>query len=206
MLKEVRKNLMRKVIKRMFVVMAVIVLLWLSAIGTVWAVSLWENRGAPRKDTDAIIVLGAQVLPNGNPNRILKTRLEMAVSAYTDVPRPIICCGAQGDDEPAPEGKVMRDYLISRGVPETDVRAETQSYNTYQNIENAKSLLDESVKSVLIVTSDYHVARALWIAHDKGLVAYGAGSPTYWVWRFKNHTKEAMSWLKYLYMKITKQV
>ena len=187
-------------------VITVMIVLWLAAIGTVWAVSLWENRGPIRNDTDAIIVLGAQVLPNGQPNRILKTRLEMAYAAYTVNHRTVICCGARGDDEPAAEGTVMRDYLVSKGIPEDDVRAETASFNTYENLENARKLLDPAVKSVLIVTSDYHVARALWIARDKGYEAHGAGSPTYWKWRFKNHTKEALSWIKYCYMKVTGRV
>lgn len=206
MLAEVRRTLIRKVAVRMGVVLTVIVMLWLAAIGTVWLVSLWENREPPRTDTDAIIVLGAQVLPSGQPNRILKTRLEMAAEAYRAAPRPIVCCGAQGNDEPAPEGLVMRNYLIGLGLPEADIQAETASYNTYENLDNAKALLPPSARSVLIVTSDYHVARALWIAQDKGLTAYGAGSPTYWKWRFKNHTKEALSWIKYLYMKVTGSV
>ena len=206
MLADIRKDLIRKVLKRMFIVVLVIILLWLTAVGTVWLVSIAENGGEIPLNTDAIIVLGAQVLPNGQPNRILKTRLDMARSVYEKAPQPIICCGAQGDDEPAPEGAVMRDYLVVSGVPEAAVTAETESYNTYQNLENARKLLPEGIRRVLIVTSDYHVPRALWIARDKGFEAVGAGSPTYWKWRFKNHTKEALSWLKYAYMKLTGQV
>ena len=197
---------MRKVLKKMMVILLVAVLLWLAAIGTVWAVCLWENRGEPRQDTDAIIVLGAQILPDGEPNRILKTRLDLAVSAYQAAPRLIVCCGAQGADEPAPEGEVMRDYVIAHGVPAEYVLAETNSYNTYENLANARKLLPDSVKTVLIVTSDYHIARAIWIAGNQGMTAYGAGSPTYWKWRFKNHTKEALSWVKYLYMRLTGKV
>ena len=190
MLADIRKDLIRKVLKRMFIVVLVIILLWLTAVGTVWLVSIAENGGEIPLNTDATIVLGAQVLP----------------SVYEKAPQPIICCGAQGDDEPAPEGAVMRDYLVVNGVPEAAVTAETESYNTYQNLENARKLLPEGIRRVLIVTSDYHVPRALWIARDKGFEAVGAGSPTYWKWRFKNHTKEALSWLKYAYMKLTGQV
>ncbi len=191
---------------KLLILLVLCIGLWFAAIGIVWIVSIRNNSEPPRQDTDAIIVLGAQVLPNGQPNRILKTRLEMAAEAYFAAPRPIICCGAQGDDEPAPEGNVMREYLIQLGIPETDIFAETQSRNTYENIRNAKQMLPQGTRSVLIVTSDYHIARALWIAGDNGLQAYGAGSPTYWKWRFKNHTKEALSWIKYCYMKLTHQV
>ena len=155
---------------------------------------------------DAIIVLGAQVKRDGTPNVQLQWRLDAATEAWEAHPVPIVVCGAQGSDEPAPEGEVMRGYLIERGIPESDVIAETDSYNTYENIGNAARLLGTEKKTVLVVTSDYHIPRALWIARDKGLTAYGAGSPTYWKWRFKNHTKQALSWLKYAYMKITGKV
>ena len=201
-----KRKRVKRMIKSMLTILAVIVFLWLSAIGTVWIVSAWQTRSEPKRDTDAIIVLGAQVLPNGQPNRILKTRLDMTLSAYQASPRPIICCGAQGSDEPAPEGQVMRSYLIDHGIPADMIQAETNSYNTYENLDNAKKLLDPSAKTVLIITSDYHVPRAMWIAGDKQLKAYGAGSPTYWMWRFKNHTKEALSWIKYCYMKLTGKV
>lgn len=205
-LETAKRNHVKRIWVKMLIIIGILVFLWLAAIGTVWAVSAVYNRGEVYPDTDAIIVLGAQVLPNRQPNRILKTRLDMAVRAYAAAPRTIICCGAQGSDEPAPEGEVMRGYLIERGIPENDVIAETDSYNTYENIGNAARLLGTEKKTVLIVTSDYHIPRALWIARDKGLTAYGAGSPTYWKWRFKNHTKEALSWLKYAYMKITGKV
>lgn len=153
-------------------------------------------------DTDAILVLGAQVLPDGTPNRILTTRLQKALEVYRERPQTIVCCGAQGSNEPACEGDVMRRWLIERGVPEADVLAETHSYNTYENIKNAKALLPDGVTNVLILTSDYHLPRAMCIARDYGFTPSGAGSDTYWLWRFKNHTREMLSWGKYLFRKV----
>ena len=53
------------------------------------------------------------------------------------------------------------------------------------------------MERVLIVTSDYHLPRALALAKDQGLTASGIGSttlPEYWI---KNHFREALSWIKY---------
>ena len=180
--------------KRMFTLLLVLILLWLAAVGAVWLAAALTSQG---DRYDAIVVLGAQVLPTGQPNRILKTRLETALARYREHPCTVVCTGAQGDNEPEAEGDAMRRYLIERGVRPEDALAETASYNTYQNLENAKALLPEDA-TVLVVTSDYHLPRALRIARDKGLNAVGAGSPTYWVWRFKNHTREFLSWGKYL--------
>ena len=152
--------------------------------------------------SDAIIVLGAQVYSDGNPSPQLELRLEAALKAYQADPRLIIACGARGSNEPAPEGQVMREWLIAQGVPADQVLAENESRNTKQNLENAKKLLPEDARSVTIVTSDYHLPRALAVARDLGLEADGIGSPCkpeFWV---KNHTREVLAWGKYLLEKI----
>lgn len=151
-----------------------------------------------KTDTDAIIVLGAQVYADGSLSPQLALRMEAALTAYQQYPRPIIACGAQGGNEPAPEGQVMRGWLIAQGIPAEDVIAETNSYNTYQNLKNAASLLPDDARSVTIITSDYHLPRAMAIARDQGLNAYGIGSPClpeYWL---KNHSREILAWGKYL--------
>ena len=96
----------------------------------------------------------------------------------------------------------MRAWLIEKGAAEKDVIAETGSQNTYENLENARALLPDTIKRVLILTSDYHLPRALMIARDKGFIPSGIGSDTFWLWRFKNHTREALSLIKYFWLKI----
>ena len=63
----------------------------------------------------------------------------------------------------------------------------------------ARRLLEAypDVKRVLIVTSDYHVPRAMAIAQDLGFEAEGLGArclPERWI---KNHAREALAWCKY---------
>ena len=162
-----------------------------------------ESHMEPAPETDVIIVLGAQVKADGTPSVQLEYRLETALEAYRQQPQTIVCCGGQAGSEPAPEGRVMADWLIARGVPETDVLAETASGDTRENIRNAVSLLGRTPERVLIVTSDYHVARALQIARDQGLQAWGRSAPTlpeYWL---KNRAREALGWGKYLLNRIT---
>ena len=131
----------------------------------------------PDQQYDAIIVLGAQVKADGEPSVQLQWRLDAAKSAWDRHPVPIVVCGAQGKDEPAPEGVVMKDYLVKAGIPEDSILVDPDSFNTRQNLENAKKLLGkyEGVSSVLVVTSDYHVPRSLALARDQGFQATGLG-------------------------------
>ena len=148
---------------------------------------------------DAIIVLGAQVRPDGSPSVQLGWRLDAAEEAYRQKAVPVVVCGAQGKDEPMTEAEAMKQYLVGKGVPETDILTDPESFNTNQNLRNAAELLKNvpGVRKVLIVTSDYHVPRSLAIAKDLGFDACGMGSPCkpeYWI---KNHAREALAWVKY---------
>ena len=154
---------------------------------------------APYPNYDAIIVLGAQVKADGTLSVQLTWRMDAAIEAYEKKNVPVVVCGAQGTDEPCPEAEAMREYLIGKGIPEELILADPDSFNTNENLENAKRLLDgfPGVKRVLIVTSDYHVPRSLAIAQDLGFEAEGLGAkclPERWL---KNHAREALAWCKY---------
>ena len=152
-----------------------------------------------REPYDAIIVLGAQVKTDGTPSVQLSWRLDAAAEAYRNRPVPIVVCGAQGADEPMPEAVAMRDVLVEKGVPEDMILMDPDSRDTRQNLTNAKTLLSgmENVRKVLVVSSDYHVPRALALAGDMGFEAVGLGAPCkpeYWI---KNHARETLAWIKY---------
>lgn len=152
--------------------------------------------------TDAIVVLGAQIYEDGTVSPQLQYRLEKALEAYRENPRLIAVCGAKGVNEPAPEGEVMKAWLIAMGIPEDRIVAECESYNTYQNLRNVRLLLPDTVRTITVITSDYHLPRALAIARSEGFDAEGIGSPCiarYWI---KNHFREVLAWGKFYLQKI----
>lgn len=176
-------------------------LVWAGLIGMVW----WRETHIPQLDSyDALVVLGAQVKEDGTMSVQLQWRVDAALDAWQRQPCMIVCCGGQGSNEPAPEGQVMRDYLISKGVPADQVLADTSSATTLENLRYARRLLQDNGLSqrVCVVTSDYHLPRALALAEDVGLQATGIGSatkPEYWI---KNHSREALAWVKYWAQKL----
>lgn len=159
----------------------------------------YKERTLPKwKVSDVIIVLGAQVKADGTPSVALERRMNAALEEYVISPQTIICCGAQGQNEPEAEGAMMRRWLIDHGAAEGDVYSETESFNTRQNLLNAKQIMEEhGLTQALIVTSDYHVARALKLCQDVGIEATGKGSPSKPEYFIKNHIREGLSWIKY---------
>ena len=92
----------------------------------------------------------------------------------------------------------MREWLIERGVPEEDVVAETASFNTRENLTYARAIMEHrGLDEALIVTSDYHVARALALCAQTGITATGKGSPSKPEYFIKNHFREGLSWIKF---------
>ena len=169
-------------------------------VGIVAMVFWWAEHVPPMEDYDAIIVLGAQVKADGEPSIQLQWRLDAAAQAWRERNVLVVTCGAQGGDEPAPEALIMRDELIAQGVAAEMILTDDASVNTRQNIRNAAALLgDHDVQRVLIVTSDYHLPRAMALAEDEGLNATGLGSPTKngFLFKAKNYGREALSWVKY---------
>ena len=92
----------------------------------------------------------------------------------------------------------MRSLLIAEGVPQEHVFSDPVSVNTRQNLDNAWAILSElGCKRPVVVTSDYHLPRAMALAEDEGLDATGVGArtlPQYWL---KNYGREGLSWIKY---------
>ena len=171
-----------------------------AALLVMLGVLCWKEAHLPPvQDYDAIVVLGAQVKADGSLSVQLQWRLDKAYEVWQERPCLVTLCGAQGGNEPVTEAEAMRDYLLAKGIPEEDLLLDDSSYTTRQNLRNAAALLRErNVSKVLIVTSSYHLPRALALAEDNGLTASGVGSPTkpeYWL---KNYGRETLSWVKYL--------
>jgi uncharacterized SAM-binding protein YcdF (DUF218 family) len=164
-----------------------------------------KRLNAP-EPADTLIVLGAQVYRSGAPSPALKRRLDLAAALFEQgYAATIITTGAQGSNEPMPEADAMKNYLVAKGVPESAVLCDPHSYNTVENITNAKAIMDENgLETAIIVTSDYHLWRTLSICKDVGIPATGAGSQNAETLRvaIRNCLRETVSWIKYVYMKV----
>lgn len=184
----------RSLIRLLLMVLLLGILCALALMGYVY---YRETHLPPIAQSDVIIVLGAQVKEDGTPSVALERRLTAALESYQERAQVIIVCGAQGANEPRAEGDVMRDWLVEHGVPEADVVAETASFNTRENLRYARTIMQErGLSQALVVTSDYHVARALELCRQEGIEATGKGSPSKPEYFIKNHLREGLSWVK----------
>ncbi|MBQ8972492.1 MAG: YdcF family protein [Clostridia bacterium] len=127
---------------------------------------------------DAILILGHRLLPNGKPSDDLKRRIERAVALYQETDASLVMpCGGITPGLDLTEAEVMRDMLHERGVPLDRIELEDRSRITIENVRNASKLLPESAR-VALVTSDYHMERALSDCKRAGIDTLGVPAET----------------------------
>ena len=134
-----------------------------------------------------VVVLGAQV-QGDEPSLTLKKRLEF-MQEHPD--RTVIVSGGQGPDEADTEASVMARYLIEHGADASRIIEEDKASNTRENLLFSAKLAEAAgldTSRVLIVTSDFHMCRAKYIARTLSMEPYGQASDT-WPWILKvNYT------------------
>ena len=177
------------------------VLLFSAALAVL--VIMEKTVSPPSGDADTILILGAQVKEDGTVSLQLEGRLQAALTYWREHPDcVIVTAGGQGKKEPAPEAEVMRDWLTGNGVPGEKITCESRSTDTKENLRFAEEYIDKENACLLVVTSDYHLPRAIRIAKDAGYRAEGIGAPTLPEWWIKNHFREVLAWGKYFLLKI----
>lgn len=124
--------------------------------------------------TDAILVLGASVLPDGEPSDILADRLEVAADLYVAGVAPAIIVSGDHRDDDYDEPAAMKRYCEQLGVPSDAIYMDGGGYDTFASVWRAKNVY--GAESVTITTQAYHLYRALAIAKGLGMEAYGVAS------------------------------
>ena len=125
------------------------------------------------ENIDCIIVLGAGIWGD-KPSPMLEDRLLEGINLYNNnVSNKILMSGDHGREE-YDEVNIMKNYAIEKGVPSENIFMDHAGFSTYESIYRAKEIF--KAKKVVIVTQKYHLYRALYIANQLGLEAYGVGS------------------------------
>ena len=132
-----------------------------------------ENDYTALSDVDCIIILGAGIWED-KPSPMLEDRLLEGIKLYQNsVSDKIIMSGDHGRRE-YDEVNIMKNYAIEKGIPSENIFMDHAGFSTYESIYRAKDIFE--AKKVVIVTQKYHLYRALYIANQLGLEAYGVGA------------------------------
>lgn len=131
-----------------------------------------EGQRTTASPADAAVVFGAAVWDSG-PSPELAARLDRAAELHTcGLVGLIVCCG--GITDGVAETIEMRRQLVARGVPAEMILVDDRGGSSRQALEAVAALGHRRWRSVLLVSSPYHIHRLLREAHRRGLHASGA--------------------------------
>ena len=126
------------------------------------------------EDFDAAIILGCGVRVDGTPSHMLEDRLKTGIELYKKgiVPKLIM----SGDHGRAnyDEVNTMKNYAMENGVPSEDVFMDHAGFSTYDSMYRARDIFE--VNNAVIVTQNFHLNRALYIASALGINAKGVSA------------------------------
>lgn len=155
-------------------VLAVVFCLWFCRIRLTY-------RTHPNISPDACIIVLGGAVKNGQPHRTLAQRLDTAALYWREQPsRTIVVSGGPTPDQSTTEADVMGSYLQRSGVAAERIMLERQARNTYENILLSLELLDKAgiQGQRCVVSSDYHLYRALRDARKLGVSLTPIAAPT----------------------------
>lgn len=180
--------------------------IWLIGLGYFFSF-IKENKDTSNNIplVKAIIVLGSGV-ENGQPSTILAKRLDTAAPLALKQPQAkVVLTGGLDFSEKESEALVMSRYLEQHyHLAKERMILEDKSTSTELNLKNSKPLLAQHhialEQPIAIVTSDFHIPRAVAIAKKQGYSqVYGVAAETPLATRYNAWLREyfayASGWL-----------
>ncbi len=135
---------------------------------------LTVQEAAQLEDVDCILVLGCGVKSDGQPSDMLHDRLRRSMELYDLGAAPKLLMSGDHGQTDYNEVSAMKAFAVDAGAPSADVFMDHAGFSTYESIYRAKEIFQ--AEKIIIVSQEYHLYRAIYIAQSLGLEAYGVHS------------------------------
>lgn len=160
------------------------------------------ERASELEDIDCIIVLGAGLKRDGTPTKVLRDRLDCGITLYgSGVSDRILVSGDHSWTEYNEVG-AMKEYMTESGISPNVIFTDHAGFDTYDTFYRAKEVF--KAKRVIIVTQDFHLSRAVFIARALGMDAWGVAADAGAFGGYKNEAREIFARTKYAFDAIFK--
>ena len=164
-------------------------------VGTASNYILSPEVAAQLTDVDCILVLGCLVKNDGVPSDMLHDRLRQSVELYQLGAAPKLLMTGDHGTVGYDEVDAMKTYAVNAGIASEDVFMDHAGFSTYESMYRAKEIF--GAKKIIIVTQEYHLYRAVYIARSLGMDAYGVTSDYNWYLdQFRRDVREVLARVK----------
>lgn len=133
--------------------------------------------GAP-PESEAAVILGAQVLSGGRPSGTLRARAWHAAQLYADGEVGLLIPTGGVGEHPPSEAEVAAGMLRGAGVPEEAILLEGKAQNTRESARRVAAITRRrEIRSVVVVTDPLHCVRTVGAFRAEGVPV--CASPVY---------------------------
>lgn len=163
---------------------------------------LTSQEATNLNNVDCIMVLGCGVR-GSSPSPLLADRLQRGVEVFQLGAAPKILMSGDHGQKDYDEVNVMKQYALDAGISETDIFMDHAGFSTYESMYRAKEIF--GIDKMIIVTQSYHLSRAVYIANNLGIEAYGVASDYQtFSGQFERDAREVLARVKDLFTTILK--
>ncbi len=120
---------------------------------------------------EVALVLGALVHRSGRVSNILADRLDFGIELYKNGKVEKLLLSGDNGQKDYDEVNAMKTYASTHEVFIEDIFMDHAGFSTYESIYRARDIF--RAKKIIIVTQEYHLYRAIYIARKLGIDAYG---------------------------------
>jgi SanA protein len=130
-------------------------------------------QAPPNLPKSYAIVLGAGVRGE-RLSGALQERMNKAIELYREKVVEKILLTGDGTDQWYNETYAMERFALRNDIPRENIFVDQEGYSTATSLTRARRVF--AVESAYIISQDYHLPRALWIASKLGIDAWGIAS------------------------------
>jgi len=147
-----------------------------------------DVRSVP--NTEVALIPGAAILSDGTLSSIFKDRADTAIKLYEA--KKVSKILVSGDNSTLSHNEVnpVRNYLLKKGIPDEDIFLDHAGFDTYSTMYRARDIF--GVTSVIITSQSFHLPRAVFIARQLGMKAYGVNADVGHI-LFRNYARETLA-------------
>lgn len=147
------------------------------------------------ESSQVALVLGARVYSDNRLSPIFKDRLDSGLELYNNKKANKILVSGDHGTKKYDEVNSAKKYLLKNKVKEEDIFLDHAGFDTYDSLIRAKKVF--SINEVIIVSQNFHLNRALYIADKSGLKAIGYSADKHiYMNQFKNTSREFLARIK----------
>ncbi len=152
---------------------------------------------------DCVLILGCRVYADGRMSHMLEDRVRVGVALYKAGVCDTLLMSGDSQTDTYDEVGAMKNAALEWGVAEEDIAVDPLGLSTYESL--ARYAEGHKGARILIVTQEYHLHRALYIAEKLGLDATGVDADLRpYAGQLKRDVREILARCKDVYLTLAK--